>query len=78
MSLYRQDGETQHMIKNGAGLQSQVRDTGAAEALCGVRFRSRNRVGPIRWSTNCMVVVAEPPRHLAFDARHWTGATKDV
>jgi len=48
---------------------------GAAEPLMGSQFRGANRWGPMRWSTTCTVVAAEPARLLTFDARHWSGAT---
>lgn len=48
---------------------------GAAEPLVGSQFRGTNRWGPLRWSTRCSIVAAQPDRLLAFDARHWSGAT---
>ncbi len=45
-----------------------------AMAESGRRFRGRNRVGILRWSTTCTIIAAEPGRLLTFDARHWSGA----
>ncbi|MGV0643900.1 SRPBCC family protein [Mycolicibacterium sp. XJ2546] len=47
----------------------------ASSPLPGNRFRGTNRVGPLRWSTTCTIVAAEPGRLLVFDACHWSGAT---
>lgn len=35
-------------------------------AAVGARFRGTNRVGPLRWSRNCELIVVDPPRHLAW------------
>ena len=48
---------------------------GATEAVPGARFRGRNRMAFIRWSTVCTVVAAERGRLFSFEARHWSGAT---
>lgn len=48
---------------------------GASDPLPGSEFRGRNRIGPLQWSTTCMIVAVEPSRLLVFDARHWSGAT---
>ena len=48
---------------------------GASKPVVGARFRGANRWGPVRWSTTCEIVAVEEGRHLAFDARHWSGAT---
>lgn len=32
----------------------------------GARFRGSNRLGPIRWSTTCVVTAADPGREFAF------------
>lgn len=45
-------------------------ETGCRRAIPGA-----NRWGPVRWSTTCEIVAVEEGRHLAFDARHWSGAT---
>lgn len=47
----------------------------AAKPVLGAHFRGANRWGPVRWSTTCEIVAIEEGRHLAFDARHWSGAT---
>jgi uncharacterized protein YndB with AHSA1/START domain len=47
----------------------------ASKPVLGARFRGANRLGPVRWSTTCEIVAVEEGRHLAFDARHWSGAT---
>lgn len=46
-----------------------------SDQLPGSRFRGANRVGPLRWSTICTIIAADPGRLLVFDARHWSGAT---
>ena len=33
----------------------------------GATFRGTNKLGPRRWSTNGRIVVADPPRELAWD-----------
>lgn len=52
---------------------------GATGPVVGARFRGANRRGWRRWSTNCVVVAADPPRRFAFDvavgvvpASRWT------
>ena len=40
---------------------------GATGPSVGARFRGSNRMGPRRWSTTCTIVVADPPRELAWD-----------
>jgi len=37
-----------------------------AAASVGARFRGRNRIGVIKWTTTCTVTVAEPGREFAF------------
>lgn len=37
----------------------------------GARFRGWNRRGPLRWSTSCVVDVAEAPGGFAFTVLHW-------
>ena len=39
---------------------------GATAAVVGARFRGYNRIGPIKWSTVCVITKAEPGRELAF------------
>src|SRR5690349_9848256 len=39
---------------------------GATGAVPGARFRGGNRIGPIRWTTTCVVTVAEPASEFAF------------
>lgn len=39
---------------------------GASSAATGARFRGRNRIGPIKWTTTCTVTTAESPREFAF------------
>jgi hypothetical protein len=39
---------------------------GATAAVVGARFRGRNRIGPIKWTTTCMVTTAEPGLEFAF------------
>jgi hypothetical protein len=41
----------------------------AAEPRPGARFRGRNENGGKRWQTVCTVIVAEPGRELAWEAR---------
>lgn len=40
---------------------------GATKATPGSRFKGRNRLGWHRWSTDGVVVEAEPPHRLVFD-----------
>lgn len=40
---------------------------GAAGAVVGARFRGYNRIGPLRWSTTCVITTADVGRELAFD-----------
>ena len=40
---------------------------GADAAAPGARFRGSNRLGPIRWTTTCIVTTAEPGCEFAFD-----------
>lgn len=35
-------------------------------AAPGGRFRGRNRIGPIKWTTTCTVTTADPGREFAF------------
>jgi hypothetical protein len=39
---------------------------GATGPAVGARFKGYNRVGPIRWSTTCIVTTADPGREFAF------------
>jgi uncharacterized protein YndB with AHSA1/START domain len=36
------------------------------QPVVGARFRGHNRMGPIKWSTTCEVVTADPGREFAF------------
>jgi uncharacterized protein YndB with AHSA1/START domain len=40
------------------------------EPVVGARFRGRNRMGPIRWTTTCEIVIAERGREFAFTVMH--------
>lgn len=46
---------------------------GATGAAVGARFRGRNRLGLLRWTTTCTVAVAEPGREFAFTVIHDSG-----
>jgi hypothetical protein len=37
-----------------------------APGSVGARFRGRNRIGPIKWTTTCTVTAADPGREFAF------------
>lgn len=39
---------------------------GASGPAVGATFLGTNRHGPVRWSTHCRVVAAEPGRHFSF------------
>lgn len=39
---------------------------GSGPATPGARFRGHNRVGPIRWTRECEVLVVDPPREIAW------------
>lgn len=39
---------------------------GATTAAPGARFRGHNKVGWVRWSTTCVVTVADPPHEFGF------------
>lgn len=43
-------------------------ETGQA-AYAGMEFVGRNRRGPVRWVTRCVVTAAEPGKRFAFDVR---------
>lgn len=38
--------------------------------VVGARFRGHNRMGPIRWTTTCEIVAADPGREFAFTVIH--------
>jgi uncharacterized protein YndB with AHSA1/START domain len=40
------------------------------EPVVGARFQGRNRMGPIRWTTTCEIVTADPGRDFAFTVIH--------
>jgi len=53
----------------------------------GVRFRGRNRVGPLRWSRTCEFLAVEPPHRIAWrtvttplfvDSTDWTVSLESV
>lgn len=45
-------------------------------AVKGTVFVGENRRGRARWSTRCVVTVAEPGRRFAFDVRAWGVGTR--
>jgi uncharacterized protein YndB with AHSA1/START domain len=49
---------------------------GATGPAVGARFRGRNRVGPVRWSTTSTIDVWDPPRRLTYVARFHGAATR--
>jgi uncharacterized protein YndB with AHSA1/START domain len=40
---------------------------GSSGVAVGATFKGSNRMGVRRWSTSCRIVVADPPRELAWD-----------
>lgn len=44
---------------------------GATAPAPGVRFKGRNRIGMRRWSTDGVVVTADPGRELTFDIAYY-------
>jgi uncharacterized protein YndB with AHSA1/START domain len=40
---------------------------GSTGPSAGATFKGTNRMGPRRWSTTCTIVIADPPRELAWD-----------
>lgn len=42
---------------------------GSTGPAVGARFKGSNRKGPMRWSTDVTVVVADPGREFAFDVK---------
>jgi|SRR5665213_2986272 len=40
------------------------------EPVVGARFRGHNRMGPIRWSTTCQIVIADRGQEFAFTVIH--------
>jgi len=43
------------------------------EPTVGARFQGHNRMGPIRWTTTCEIVSAQPGREFAFTVMHDKG-----
>ena len=41
------------------------------EAYVGMRFVGDNKRGSVRWQTECVVTVAEPPRRFEFDVERY-------
>ena len=42
---------------------------GATGPVVGAEFTGTNQHGPVRWSTRCTVVAADPEEHFAFQVR---------
>ena len=51
---------------------------GADVAQVGARFRGHNRIGPIRWSTTCVVTKAERGQEFAFTVVSGKGREETV
>lgn len=46
---------------------------GATSAAVGVRFRGSNRLGPVKWRTECIITAATPGEEFAFTVVHPDG-----